>query len=386
MRSLCSGVIRLKCGSFRGRARQFSRRHAIERAPVGRAMVRIHQPQLPADRLRGQLLIAGEHDGSQAGPAQPRDRLFDIRGRRILETHQADEGEIGQRSRVGAGHHASGDREHTQPVARQSIVGIDQSSPARLVERPLAAGFEDPGADRENRARRALGIRDDLVPHTMEVGHQLALAREGQFRERRSIGRELRHVDSGGVRRPKHRQIHRIAARRLRLARRFRRRAAGEGRGLEHAHDAGLSNRLGVRTVEWHVVLRGPHTDDCHLTGRERSCLVGADDGRRSQRFDGGQPSDEGVSLRHPVDAHGQRDRRHGRQRLRHGGDGERDGRFDRDVDRHALQGAESGDDRRHAAGQPDEPAAQHVEAPLERRLFDSHRADERADAPDFCR
>ncbi len=198
-----------------------------------------------------------------------------------------------------------------------------QRLPHRRLE-PLTPGLRaQPAAPQQHGGRRPLHERQQVFVAAAERRHHLARARkrkDAPLRQvavcgARAIGGAERCQDSG---------VHRVAqtvapdrvAEHVGL-----RRLSGN---LEHASGSRRPiARCGVITAE----LPGgrPDSHDRHLSRGQRPGLVGADDGGGAQGLDGGQAAHERMPSRHAAHADRQRDGGHGRQCLRHRGDGQGD-------------------------------------------------------------
>ena len=123
---------------------------------------------------------------------------------------------------------------------------------------------------------------------------------------------------------------------------------------------------------------RGGHDRaDRHLVQGERAGLVRADRRHRAQGLDRWQAADDGVALRHPLDADGEGDRHHRGQAFGNGGDRHADRRHERLLDfvtaRGRCEHADAGGDRQNDDG----------EAPGEGLHLAQERRGQRFDAPD---
>ena len=106
-----------------------------------------------------------------------------------------------------------------------------------------------------------------------------------------------------------------------------------------------------------------------HLVERQRSCLVGADDGGAAQRLDGGELPGDGVASGHAMHAERQRHGHHCRQAFRDGGNGQCDGCHGSLCQRVAAHQAENEHQRDDSTGNHRQPLAEIVDLPLQRRL-----------------
>ena len=127
-----------------------------------------------------------------------------------------------------------------------------------------------------------------------------------------------------------------------------------------------------------------PHAGDRHVPGRQRARLVRADDGRRAERLDGTQPTDERLSTGHAAEPDRQCDRCDRGQSFGYRGDRQRDRRLEHQAHGAALRHAEQADERCDAQRQGRQTPSERIESPLERGWLLAHRAGQRADPADL--
>ena len=121
-----------------------------------------------------------------------------------------------------------------------------------------------------------------------------------------------------------------------------------------------------------------------HLVFRERAGLVGADDRRAAERFDGGEFADDGFSLRHARHADGQDDRHGGGQPLGNRADRERDGGHEHLDGLFAPRDTDDKGGRRQPEDDPQHQPAELRDFFGERRGEFRGRGDEPRDVPRF--
>ena len=185
-------------------------------------------------------------------------------------------------------------------------------------------------ADLQDRAWSAFRVGHRRAIPAMKGRHQLAFARKRQQREERTGVDDPRAIEAGALRRVEDRRILRIATSRPRRRPASLPAAGSPAAAASRTAAIGSRQRLTIlsRRSERVFLPAAPDAHDAHAPGRQRAGLVGADDRRRSQRFDGGQAADDRIPARHPMDADRQRDRGDRRKRLRHGRDRQRDAPF----------------------------------------------------------
>mmetsp|Transcript_37586 Transcript_37586/g.77190 ORF Transcript_37586/g.77190 Transcript_37586/m.77190 type:complete len:378 (-) Transcript_37586:356-1489(-) len=124
-----------------------------------------------------------------------------------------------------------------------------------------------------------------------------------------------------------------------------------------------------------------------HLILGERTGLVGADSGDRSESLNGRQLPDDGVVAGHELHGQGKRDGHYRRQALGDDGDGDGNGRLEGIADRLVVCKM-----REHEGGKSDDenenrdPATEDLELYHQVGLHRVHSADHGADAPDLCK
>ena len=131
----------------------------------------------------------------------------------------------------------------------------------------------------------------------------------------------------------------------------------------------------------------GQNRADRHLVQGERAGLVRADRRHRAQGLDRGKAANDGVAIRHPLDADGERDRHHRGQAFGNGGDGDPDRGHERMLDfvaaRHEGKDADAGGERQNDNRQA---LGEDVHLTQERRGQRFDAPDHGADAPKLGR
>ena len=208
----------------------------------------------------------------------------------------------------------------------------------------------------------------------METGHQLRVARErhqpaGRTRAARAAPDRCQALARpSGSPRPPDRGPTLAADRRAPPA------AGWPARRLQPARTTASSSERDRRGVVWKLDVPSchPHADDRHLSRRQRSRLVRADDGRRSQRLDRRQPAHERLAgapcVSYPRRA--QWSRPPAALRAPPPQPARCPSASIRPIDApcHAPRPDTM---RRDSEGQPDEPPAERIEPPFERRALD---------------
>ena len=166
MRVLCCGETRQQTCSFSAWRRAYIV-HRLDLRPGQHQAARGQNADLAGDRFGGVLVVAGDHDGLEAGAVRHANRFHRLRARRVDHAQQADEGELllERFGRRVVGHRverAAGDAEHAQRVARHVAVLVEHFTallgfePDHLAVFPyMGAKIEDDiGAPLTNAKRR----------------------------------------------------------------------------------------------------------------------------------------------------------------------------------------------------------------------------------------
>ena len=201
-------------------------------------------------------------------------------------------------------------------------------------------GRQLPRARLEDHLGRAFGIGDHAVRRLVQRRHALGLGGERDLVDARELRVELGLVEAGLGGGHDQRALGRVAfdlprARRPRRGRSARRRRAPPRAAVSQTGSDGSTGcavarelALAARSPRRRPRASRPATKilrDRHLVLGQRAGLVGADDRGAAERLDRGQAADQRVALDHPLHAERERDGDHGRQRLGHDGDRQRD-------------------------------------------------------------
>ncbi len=159
-----------------------------------------------------------------------------------------------------------------------------------------------------------------------------------------------------------------------------------EGRRRTHAFAVLLEQSLRFVSRSGDVVRSFARHDAAHghFVLRERAGFVGANDGRRSERFHGGEFAHERVAFHHALHADGERDRDDRGQRFGHDRHGERDAEDDELHHVFAAREAERHDERDDADGRQREHVADPIEVFLQRGGAGFHGAEQAGDRAEF--
>ncbi len=127
-----------------------------------------------------------------------------------------------------------------------------------------------------------------------------------------------------------------------------------------------------------------PQSHDRHLVARQRAGLVAADHGGGAQRLHRRQPPDDGAPRRHALHAHGQRDGHRHRQAFGHHRHHLADGHHQHLGQRQVAPQAQQHHQREQTQRRSHQPAAELLDAPLQRRLRLLGAFGQAGDAADF--
>ena len=340
--------------------------------------------EVGGDAGGGQRVVAGDHDGADAGAAGLGHGVAHLGARRVDDADHAGPdqvvlddvalfGDVGDLTGgVGADARHGGQRrglkravglaEGTVGLAGQALdVGQDVLAVA-VGERADLVADRDARAEAQQHVRGALGEHGQVAALGVVLGddrHALALGGE---RHLRHAGEALGGlVGLGLTGRDDQRHLGRIAddlplAVVLAQVAVVRQRAGDKRRQHLGAHglaDIGtvhadhLADRRVAGAGDRDLAGRGDDAFDGHLVTGQRTGLVGADHGGGAQRLHGAELLDDGVVLGHALHAEREHDGHDGGQALGHGGHGQRDGQQQR-VDDVLDAGEAFGDEQGH--------------------------------------
>ena len=315
--------------------------------------------QLLGDGHGGVLVVAGDHDGADAGLTAFHDGGLDLGTDRVDHAGQAQEAEI--LLQIGGlvpgglfGPVPLGGGQHAEGLVGHLLVGLQDLFPLGVGHGQNLALFEIAGAALEDFIGGALGVLDIGAARSVDGAHHLAGGIEGR----------LVHPGLGGGQ--------------LTLGK------ALLGRKVHQGGLGGLALGLTL-VVQVGVVAQGHGSgqggslaqmlDHRHLVLGQGAGLIGTDDLGAAQGFHGGQTADDGVALAHVGDADGQHHRDHGGQTFRDGRHSQRHRHHEGGQDR--IQGEGAGhnqvkdkDEQADAQDQLGQNAAQLFQLALEGSLF----------------
>jgi hypothetical protein len=326
------------------------------------------------DRGGGVGMVAGDHHHADAGASGQTDGIRDAGPWRVDDPDQQLKGEIGERGRgvLDGGRvvvqTAGGDPERAEALTGELADAAVQPGASSSIEGSDALGCGERRAALEQDVGRALdGHQGPRGLVGVDRGHELggrverdlrqALAAADGVEVQASLGGEDEQGRLGGVAGDRALAVDvGVVAQHgsLERGRRPQRRVDGARRLV-----AVPGNRVAV-TVE-------DHGTDGHLVAGQRARLVGADDLRRPEGLDRGEPLDD-----RPVTGHGRGPQRQGdrddrREALGDGGDGQRD-RVQCGLGRRVPPQERDGEHGGHReAGDGRQPAREHVDLPLQR-------------------
>ena len=132
------------------------------------------------------------------------------------------------------------------------------------------------------------------------------------------------------------------------------------------------------------AVRHGEELDDTHVTRRQSTGLVGADDGHAAQRLDARKPLDDGFSMGHFESAKSECDGDDDRQALWDRSNGQRHSNRKHFNPRLLLHKTHQQQEGNQAETKHTEPLSQARHADLERRLLLIHTVDHAENIPEF--
>ena len=337
-RSFVSGSLRatMSSGLSAGARRRARAPQGLDLGAGEHAGLSGDDPDLARHRLRGQRVIAGDHDDPDAGPSRAGDGIGDVRaqggpgarpgrGRRDRLGHVAVGLEALSRDAL------LGEAEHPQPGARVALERPPHRPARVVVERPLPGGAAHAAASLEQLERRTLDVEPAASRPARCQGSSCASdeGRSGTGAGGVARARTGRHPDP-------HRGPRRPAAARFRsgpLRAPSRRLRDGRARCCSARRCARSPRRLaspsrGTARIELLAV--GPKPVHRHAALGERAGLVGADHVGRTEGLDRGQALDERPPPSHAPDADRQSKRDRRQQALGDVGHQQADGEYQR--------------------------------------------------------
>ncbi len=389
-------------------------------APGHDPRARLWDPKLAGDRRRRRRVVAGDHHGADCARLATVHGVLHLRARRIDHADKPQEDklvldayrQLGRGSRVrleaqGSGRDtAAGDCKRAQGLPGELVVALCERGAALVVERDDPALLPHEPALREQDLGRALD--EDLevargLIREMDGGVALALRGEGDFRNAREA-RKLSLGQAELARRDQQGALGRIALHRPAPLARGERGVVGERRRAQRSrYDLADRRGFGERgprdgeaaggdittALDLDQLARGKQRAHRHLVASQRAGLVGADDGRGTERLDRRQLAHDSMGGRHAAHTEAQSNGDDRRQRFRYSGDRERDREQEQaqhGVERHHRAGDEPGGehqraDQEHGDG---EPLAGGVELLLERRRLPLGGFEQSGDAADL--
>ena len=324
-------------------------------------VARAEQTELPGDRLGGVHVVAGDHDGPDAGAAAGTDGVHDLGAHRVDHAREAEKAQVllerrGRRVARQRVIRAHGRRQHAQGTAGHGVIARRDLGAMRVRHGLGAAVDPDPVAQRQQHVGRALGILHDGTAIGVQGAHRLSFAVKRRLGHARIL-RAQRARRQALRDRPAHeRGLGRLTGHGVRLRVMHRVHAQGHGRGEQ-------------------VFVAARALRHSHAVLRERAGLIRTDDLRAAERLHGREPADDRAAAAHVRHADGQHDRHDRGQPLRNGRDRETDGdqervEHDAAVDRSGAQHADREHDRTDAQHEPRQDAAQLRQAQLQGRLI----------------
>ena len=303
-------------------------------------------------------MVAGDHNGADAGAPALGNGIFHLGPHRIDHTGQTQEGELplqvgGRSIRRNAVPNPAGSAQHPQRPACHGLVGRQDLLTARFGQLHPAALQLHPGTPLQHLVRRTFGKLQNLASSLMQGGHHLPAGIKGRLCH---PGRVLLHpvfVQSllGG---PSHQG-------------RFRGLAQGLAGGVQlgvRAQGHGPSRPLQISEMIHHR----------HLILGQGAGLVRANDLCAAQRLHRSEPPYDGIPLGHIGNADGQHHRHHRGEPFRNGRHRQRH-RHHKGIHHH-TGGEGPGPQKLHAENhqadpqhQPGQHFGQLAQLPLQRRL-----------------
>ena len=291
--------------------------------------------QFLGDGHSGELVVAGDHDRTDAGGVALGHGLLDLHAGRVDHAHQAHEGQAGLQALGGElggdGLHVFiGHAQHAQGPGSHLLV---------LLHGRVGSGLVDIAAAQQH-IGRALDHDAVLALEGVDGGHELPVGVEGQLRH---TGHGL--LDLVLVQALLHGDIHEGGLGGV---------AGGLGPAVLVVGQDGVVTQGADGEGEGPPILRGgPHVHHGHLVHGQGARLIRTDDGGAAQGLHGGQLLDDGVALDHALHAQGQHDGDHGGQSLGDSGHGQGHGGHEDLQQLHAVEQSHAEHD--HAHGQADD-------------------------------
>ena len=285
--------------------------HFSERRTRNRLRFVGNNPELRRDGYRGIYMVARNHNGTDTGCLTLDDSVLDFGADRVYHAREAEEGKsLFDILRLELFGHAFEllirGGEHAQSPVRHLLIRGENLFALFVREGNILSSDTDVRAAFENFVGRSLGILYESSARGMNGGHHFPKAVEGRFGDALIFEIQFRLVEPQFIGIIDERTFRRLSLCLFRLR-------------VEH----------GVRTLRHRACEQGfvvpVMVHDGHFVLRESSGLVGTDNLRAAEGFDGGEPFDYGLFLRHFGHPHGKDDGDDGRKSFGNGGDGERD-------------------------------------------------------------
>ena len=176
--SLSCGATRLNAPTWGHAPDSSSACQLRQLAPVDHLIVRGQQTELTTDRLGGQPLIAGHHDGAQPGLTQLAMVALTPGAGGSLRAHEADKCQPARATiRSGCVDRTGGQREHTAAPAAPSCIDGDQPPDDAGSRRPRRSRHRTV-AQLQQATRRPLDVRDRPARPLSGTSPEFTLARE----------------------------------------------------------------------------------------------------------------------------------------------------------------------------------------------------------------
>ena len=317
--------------------------HRAQLGPGHEPRARLKDSQFAGDRLGRSRMVAGDHHGTDMRALGGDHRGLGLDPRRIDHAYETQQHEVifnavrqldrgastGGGLRIhaerGGRHGARGDSQRPQRLAGKLLVALQKGSTSRVRERDVLTLVPNMAAFAEQQLGRALDENVQVLRlRAVEVhgGMTLAFRRERDFGKAR-IPFQLRlgHAelacshDQGALRG--------VALDEPAAVLVAERGVVGERRGAQRPFECVAMRGRGIDclAVDREVALGdvtaaadldqrigGGDRPHGHFVASERTGLVGADDGRGAERFDGRQLAHDGMSRCHAANAEAQPD------------------------------------------------------------------------------
>ena len=353
-------------------------------------------------------MVAGDHDGADAGGMAGGDGGADRLPRRVHHADQSAKHEValdlaGLGLRSGGGMEAA-ERHAQHPhavVGQLFVVGeeppadvVGQGHDAALVERvggqlQQAVGRAFHGGQHGRGQRGGQGVVAFF--RAVERGHALAVGIEREFCDPRQLRAEGLRGDAETLGGEQQGRFGGIADRARRLAgfledqmgvvaERGGQKQRGDLIGIDVVRQGGG----GFRAGEGYLAMERAQAGHGHAVFRQRAGLVGADDGDGTEGFDGRQLADQRMALEHPAAAQRQRGGDDGRQAFWHHGDEQADGGQQHVAERLAAEQTDREQGQRRAQSGDGEVPAHLRQLALKRGAAFRHALDHAGDLTQF--